>query len=1452
MKSKKIKKISASGKRLPLRAGTKKQKDDTVIDNLQATLLDHMREFAIVLKPDGRVKYVNLAFANLLRLKPGNIVNRMITEFESMFHTTVPFTRIIGETMSKGRWTGITETRLPDGKIFYYSLRTRAVTDKKGNISCLIGIGSDVSSRVRSDESLRECEHQRQQWFEHSPDGIFVIRGKRFEYVNPSFSRMTGYTVDQLTHEEFDCFTTLPESAIKSAIDFAETGQPQTIVPLESPVRIRQKSGTFIDAEITAVLIGSTDKIAVFGTARDITEQLRTASALKEAEQWFSTVFESNSVGMAVSDPAGYLIRTNEAFQRMVGYTGKELQLIRASDITHPEDFESEVRKIRELASDPGIGFFRTDKRYIRKDGRIIWARLNTIAVRNENNALENYFGIIEDITERKYAETLIRLQHDLSVNLSSATDIDAAMNYVLSESLKIEEFSAGCVYLSDRWKNIRFLAHTNLSSVMTQRLPSLPQDKLRHAFFSALQVNYLRYHDFIHLLDVGYDEDLKHEDYQFVTVLPVIHDDEIISALVLFSQAYDRISRESREVLESVMAQLGGIIARLRTVDALVGSEERYRRLLDSATDYVVSVVVTQGQPVKSYHGERCITVTGYSPEDFNRDPYLWFNMVHHDDQYKVSELVRRVLSEESVTPLEHRIYHKDGSIRWIRHTVVRRYNPHGELTGYDALISDITQRKEAEILLIEQEEYYRAIFEGAQIGIFLETFDGKIINANPSACQMLGYSLDELKEISVDKIVPPEYFNSVEVLRTLDNDIPVIIAENIRKDGSRIWVEVIRRIININRQIVALVFVQDITQRKRNEAELLLHNTRFQQLFSNSPLGMIMVDSQDRILMVNQAFTGIFQYEQSETINRKINQLIVPEHLFTEASSISEKTLHGESVEYETVRRRKNGSLVDVHIWGVPILFNGNQIGVFGIYADISERKKAEKQLFESEEKYRSLFEDSKDAVYISTPEGYFVNINSAGVQLFGYDSPEELSAVHIPTAIYEHTEDRKRFERIMENQGYIRDFEVTLKQKRGEKIDAIITSTAVRDDNGRIIAYRGIIRDNTSYKQLQRQLIQAQKMESIGTLSGGIAHDFNNVLAVVLSTAELIRKRTAGNEDLAELTEMIINSAMRGRFITQQLLLFSRSDNPILRPVSLSDIITENVKLLEHSLPKSITVQLHSQTTSDTVLADISHLHQIVLNLAINARDAMPNGGTLTIVVDRVTSRDIQNKWPEADDIDYIALFISDTGTGIPPELHTRIFDPFFTTKEQGKGTGLGLSIVHGIVKNHRGFIELDSQAGVGATFRIYFPSYDKGKIVEESLDKEINAYSGTETILIVDDEPTLIQLLSDILSMSGYEAVTAQNGVDALKIYLENPDSIRLVISDIGMPEMDGIQLFQHLRDVRPDLPVILATGYMGESTSTNLLKEGIADIIFKPYSVADILKTIRQVLDKKSE
>lgn len=1465
MKTKKIKKKSASIKTSESKTRQKKipVQDDPFF--YQRALLDHLRDFAIGLDRKGIIRYINPAFAYVLRERTESIIGHPITEYEKQFTMSVSFAEILKETLAKSRWSGnVTATR-SDGKRFYYSFRTYAVSDRFGHIVGLVGIAEDISQSVLEEERLSHRESHIPQWCSSVLDGIFMIRNGRFVYANQAFAEMLGYQPEEMISPDFQipllCADKAQLSLDKQIKVHANGNKGTIIIPLrakksepEDTQKEENKANTeagenssWIYVEISYLILSEENSEEIFAIVRNVSTTYR---RLTTSARWFEELFEKQAVGIAVTDVHGYMLLTNSVFQQMVGFNEKELRELRASDITHPEDFEMEVQHMRELIGNPELNFYRSVKRYIRKDGRIVWVRLSAIPIRNRDKQIERIVGIIEDITEQKYTERLIRIQHDLSLHLSVAEDLESAMDYVLERSMDIEEIHAGCVFMADRWGHIHFLAQKHLSPVMAHKLPALPIEILRQAFFSQSAPLYLRYPDFIFHIGIGYDEDLKHEEYESAVILPVRYEEKTIAVIVLFSMRFNSLGAESREVLESVSALLGGIVARLRTLDALTHSEERYRRLLESATDYVVTVTVSEGQPIKSYHGERCVTVTGYTPEDYEHDPYLWYNMIYPEDQPAVSELVRRVLRGEKVPPLEHRIYHKDGSVRWIRHTVVSRYNSRGELIGYDALISDITERKNAEQLLTEQEEYYRAIFEGAPIGIFLETFDGRILNVNQAACTMLGYTAEELKSMHVTKLVPEEYHSAISFLQSMDDQKPVIIGQNICKDGRRIWVEVIRQIVNINNRLLALVFVQDISERQRSEAELMLQNTRFQQLFDNNPLAMVMVDENDCVQMVNSAFTQIFQYTKEEALYQPINSLIVPDHLMEEAAEISRKTQQHQALESETVRRCKDGSLVDVHIWGVPIMLSHNQIGVFGIYADITERKRAERIIQESEEKYRALFEESKDMVYISTPEGYFLDVNSAGVRMFGYDSREDMLRVLIPDAIYLRRQDRETFQQIVAEQGYVQDYEVSLKRKDGSPLEALITATAVRNDHGDIIAYRGIIRDITAYKQLQRQLIQAQKMESIGTLSGGIAHDFNNLLAVVLSTAELIRKRAQGNEDLIELTDMIINSAMRGRSITRQLLLFSRSDNPILRTLSLNTVIAENVKLLEHTLPKSITIHHHALTSHDTILGDLSHLHQIILNLAINARDAMPEGGTITIVVDRVPAEEILKKWPEGKDHDYIALYFSDNGSGIPPEIQTRIFDPFFTTKEQGRGTGLGLSIVHGIVINHQGFIEFDSQPGQGTTFRIYFPAHDQSRMTENPFVSETKATSGYETILIVDDEPSLLVLLRDILEMSGYQVLSAQNGVEAIRLYHEHAREIDLLITDIGMPEMDGIKLYKHLKEIAPDLPIIISTGYMGDLASQNLKQEGINDVILKPYSVSDILNTIRHVLDNK--
>ncbi|MFA6440569.1 MAG: two-component regulator propeller domain-containing protein, partial [Bacteriovoracaceae bacterium] len=455
------------------------------------------------------------------------------------------------------------------------------------------------------------------------------------------------------------------------------------------------------------------------------------------------------------------------------------------------------------------------------------------------------------------------------------------------------------------------------------------------------------------------------------------------------------------------------------------------------------------------------------------------------------------------------------------------------------------------------------------------------------------------------------------------------------------------------------------------------------------------------------------------------------------------------------------------------------------------------AEQTLRQSEAKYQEIFDESEDVIFITTPDGKFVDVNPAGVKLFGYSSKEEMIESASSHNLFLNDHDRIQFRTSLETKGFIKNKELVLKRKDGKQIIVMETSTVVRNEQGTVQYYRGIIRDVTDQKHLEQQLIQVQKLDSLGRLAGGVAHDFNNVLTMITSAAQMMQPLAANDEKLSRYTRMIEEASLRGASISKQLLLFARSEKLELKPISLSHIINEVQQLLEHTLPKSISVVTEVTADEALIMGESAHLHQVLVNLSINAKDAMPNGGTITIRIDTVERQRIHNKYPSLTDERFVALSVRDTGMGIKPEMLQKIFEPFFSTKERGKGAGLGLSIVHGIVQSHRGLIDVESEEGKGTTFIIYFPAISS-RAFHQEVPHNGAAPKGDEMILVVDDEAIIRELLTELLTEHGYTVVGAANGAEALAIYKREGENIALVISDLGMPTMGGNELFLHLK------------------------------------------------------
>jgi PAS domain S-box-containing protein len=488
----------------------------------------------------------------------------------------------------------------------------------------------------------------------------------------------------------------------------------------------------------------------------------------------------------------------------------------------------------------------------------------------------------------------------------------------------------------------------------------------------------------------------------------------------------------------------------------------------------------------------------------------------------------------------------------------------------------------------------------------------------------------------------------------------------------------------------------------------------------------------------------------------------------------------------------------------------------------------------------------------IFQATIDGRIISANSAFARILGYESPGEVldTVKDMARQLYVHPERRAEFVREMNEHGMIKEQEVQFFRKDTSIASIIINGRAVQDGRGNILYYEGSIQDITDRKLLESQLRQAQKMEAIGTLAGGIAHDFNNILSAVLGYAEMAQREPKVSDRLMRYHEQIYKAGGRAKDLVKQILAFSRQSDEELRPLAISPIIKEVLKLLRASLPSTIKIHHDIQSDPDTVIADPTQIHQILLNLCTNAAHAMSDGkGELIVSLSpvEINPRDASNINHGLTPGMYLQLSVSDTGHGIDPGIMDRIFDPFFTTKKPGEGTGMGLSVVHGIVKSYNGAITVESKVGEGTTFHIYLPLLmeTEGK---SAVEAPVRIIGGKECILFVDDEEALVQLGKGMLSRLGYEVIGRTSSPEALELFRARPNRFDIVITDMTMPNMTGIELAREIMHIRPSVPVVLCTGFSEAITPEKAKAMGIKEFIMKPILQRQIAAAIRRAIN----
>jgi two-component system cell cycle sensor histidine kinase/response regulator CckA len=635
----------------------------------------------------------------------------------------------------------------------------------------------------------------------------------------------------------------------------------------------------------------------------------------------------------------------------------------------------------------------------------------------------------------------------------------------------------------------------------------------------------------------------------------------------------------------------------------------------------------------------------------------------------------------------------------------------------------------------------------------------------------------------------------------------------------------------------------------RHRLEKALFASEERFRMLAEMAPAGIYLSSPEGDYRYVNRAWCAMAGLSQESALGRGWLSAVHPED--RERMPVSGEKTTGErrpwAGEYRFIR--PDGR--ETWVYGRAAAIQdaaGGLVGYVGINMDMTERKLSEAVLRENEQRLRLFYEEFPLGYQSLDEEGRFLEVNPAWLEQLGYDREEVIGkwfGDFLAPGQAEHF--LKNFP-CFKALGAIEGVEFELVRKDGSPLNVAFSGKISHDGQGRFKQTHCIMQDISERYRLERQLRQAQKMESIGTLAGGIAHDFNNILGAVMGYTEVALMDTRAGDPIRDSLEQIRKATFRARDLTKQILTFSRQGEQELKSIRLGLLIKEALKLLRASIPTTIEIRQEIRAKETWILGDPTQIHQVLMNLCTNALQAMAGRpGLLEIGLERI-ELDGSNlpRYPGLIPGPHLHLTISDNGAGIDSRIIDRIFDPFFTTKGLGEGTGMGLSVVHGIIKNHRGLVTVYSEKGTGTSFHIYFPSLQEGSGIEMPDSGALP--TGKEHILLVDDEEFLINVGRQMLERLGYRVTSRSSGFEALELFQAQADRFDLVITDQTMPRMTGLELARELLALRPELPIVLCTGFSEGLTAERAKSIGIRDFLMKPIVLRDLAQKIRMVLD----
>jgi len=1306
-----------------------------------------------------------------------------------------------------------TKMRRKDGEVRTVLISAGVMTlDGEAHI---LALTKDVEDIKKAAEAIRRSEQSYRQLVESATDIIYRTDSNGcFTFVNPIAIRLTGYSEDEIIGRNY--LEVVHPERRKEVARFYGIQFVKKLADSYYELPLLSKKGeTIWVGQHVQLLLENDAPVGFQAIARDITDRKLAECALDQERLRFHTLAEQAPYAIAMLSADGRFLYTNPRFQEMFGYDLREIPTGRDwFRKAYPDDeYRHQVIAawLEDLAGS-GVGEQRPRVFTVTcKDGLKKIVHFRPVQLQTGEHLMT-----CEDITDRVYAERILAEHVWMLENIldKAADGICVCHN--------IEEFPY-----------VRF-THWNprMTEITGYNMAEINQEGWYQTMYPDPATRQAAAERMARMRD---GEDIRAEEWVIATK------DGTPKPLSISTSV---VKEEDGQI--HVLAIMQDITKRKKDEAALRESEDRFRSTFEQAAVGICHVS-PDGRFLRV--NQKLCDILGYN---INELLSLTFQEITHPDDLESDvEYVRQILADKVQTySMEKRYIRKDGSPLWANLTVSLTRELSGAPRYFISVVEDISYRKTAEQALLDSEERYRALVEESFDGIYAQK-SGKIVFANSQLSQMLGYSGSELVGMDHWRIYHPDYHevtSSWAQAYMRGESVPSRYEVKLqRSNGASFDAEISAKAVMVEGQPGIQVWIRDITERKKAEESLRESEERYRELFHNSADLIYTHDLDGNFTSVNRAVEGLLGYAHEEFMKLNIWQVIDPEHLNATAENLRMKVnAHFDRTgPYEVLGRTKSGQPVWLEVNSRALIHEGQLIGIHGTARDISDRKLAQEQL----RKLLVAVEQAGETIVVTDPTGKIEYVNPSFESTTGYSVEEAIG--QNPRIVKSGRHDRAFYREMWETiaEGRVWRGRLTNRRRDGTLYEETATISPVKDEKGAIINYIAVKRDVTSEVSLQKQLLQAQKMEALGTLAGGMAHDFNNLLQAILGYSDILLMKKSSTDPDRKKLEVIQQAALDGADLVSRILAFSRKAETKVRPIELNEEIRRVDALLRRILPKMIQIDLVLAEDLSIINANPAQIEQVLLNLGINAQHAMPDGGQLLIETSNVSISDeyLQTHLGSKPGR-YVLLTVSDTGVGIEPAVLDRIFEPFFTTKTNGEGTGLGLSMVHGIIIQHGGFIRCYSEPGRGTSFKIYFPVADKGLASNLAVTREMAAF-GTETVLLVDDDDRIREMGRQMIEMGGYRVIAAGSGEEALEVYSARKEEISLIILDLIMPGMGGGRCLQELLRIDPDARVLVASGYSGNGLVVGEKGKGARGFVSKPYDSKDIFIAIRKVLDK---